>query len=252
MRRGMAAIAANFPAGGGDDADREIEAAATEGRQVRLEEAFPRLPNPQRAAEEALASGISSNVSDRIDAMAVASPNYSREYQLQLLHKLTLRGLPLDNVASMMGISLNTVIILRRHLHVRLREEAKFIDIHLLAGKTRAFYEEIKHTAMRIASDTTRTDNAPNVPPRTRLEALRVAVLAEDSFHRFLTVSGFFANTTFKPSERDDEDGPDGRVGQLLNMVSYIIDPDTNEEEGFRVETVDEDGEDVTLIWPAG
>ncbi len=250
MRRDMAAIAAHFPPGGGDQADHEIEAAIEEGRPVRLEDAYPRLPNPARVAADAEVRGAS--VSERIEQIAIASPSYSREYQLQLLHKLMLRGLPLDTVAPMMGISLNTVVTLRRQLMNRLREEAKYIDIHLLAGKSRAFYEEIKHTAMRIASDTTRTDNAPNVTPRTRLEALRVASMAEDSFHRFLTVSGFFNNAHFSPSERDEDGGQDGQVSTLLNMISYVIDPDTNEEVGFRLETVNEAGEDVTLIWPAG
>lgn len=131
------------------------------------------------------------NPQSRLAQVRARSSNYEREYRLQLLHRLLMRKLPLDEVAANLGVSVSTVLRDRRELQARLRSVAKELDIEEMIGDSKGFYEEVQAMAMRAASSGT-------VPMPMRLAAMRTALASHNDMHRFMQAAGVYDVLRFR------------------------------------------------------
>lgn len=177
---------------------------------------------------------------ERLQHVANVAPGYLEEYKLQLLHRLLMRGLHLDVISGMLGVPVATLYEWRKRLFKRLREEAKRVDIYLLAGKTLTFYSEIQSISLRMASDTAQTS-------RTRLESLRTAMAAESLKNQFLTNAGFFEHAQFKPADPESVDRTPEQAQRTLGELNAMLGIDDADDVFAEQES---DGDDETvLLW---
>ncbi|WP_161906077.1 hypothetical protein [Paracoccus sp. MKU1] len=248
----------------GDAADEEIGRAAMSAEPISLDEAFPtpesyapqieerpgepvQLPPFLRQNLQQVAKAPGENTpAARLTHVERDYPEYAQEYKLQLLHRLLLRGLPLDVIATMLGVSVKTIRAWRVTLYDRMRKEAQKIDIYGLAGQTMGFYNEVRAMAMKIASEPDKT-----TPAATRIHALRTALNAEADKHRFLQASGFYENTRYIPDSADMEDEIEGSAKQLgkevMSMVAGLLGTDDHPATPKRDRQAEQD-DDLRLI----
>lgn len=244
-----------------DEVDQEILNALGEGRPVRMEDAFPDHPGPapedeidelgiarpkavqpteivQRPRRAIRMGGDAppptpdegAGPAARLRAAESHAPAYAREFQLRILHRLLMRNLPLDIIASQLQVSVPQVILLRKELQKRLIHEAQTINRYEIAGKTLAFYDEVQGMAMRMADD-------KDLKPYTKLQAMQTALSAMNDRQRFLTASGFWGSAPFTPKDivEDESSRAVGKLHQLIEMVmdddgSHQIDKEAFEE----------------------
>ncbi len=198
-----------------DCADREIEAAIREDRQIRLDRAFPdtakhprgtknsHLPsgtkdtpmnrgaNPHEPGPEISPFDETSSPAGKLARVQHDHPRYAKVYRLALMHCLTMRGLPLGQIGALLGITTRQVQSLRVELIKRIKKEAEHADILAIAGETQAFYDEIRAICMRMASEATEASEC--------FAAIRTALSAETDKHRFLQASGFYDIAKYIP-----------------------------------------------------
>jgi hypothetical protein len=200
-----------------DGLDHEIDHAAATGQPVDLEMAFP---DPSAAPAERLAAiGHADN-----------AVGYVKEYKLKLLHRLLMRNLPIDLISAQLDMHPRNVLKLRVELNRRLKAEAQNVDTYTFFGKTLGFYDEVRATALRIATDT-------KIASGSRVAALGTAVAADSAKLRFLEMAGFFDHNRFAPPPKENIDSVErGRkaLGLIFNAslrtlngdddVSYTID----------------------------
>lgn len=205
-------------------AEGEAEEAATTAEQ---EEALDFAPNTPAT---------------RLAQAGRASGPYEREYRLQLLHRLLLRRIPIDQIADQLEVSVQTVSRDRQELYKRLRTEAKKLDIHSFIGDTMGFYNEITAMALRGAS-------AGKTPLNIRLAALRTALASRDHMVRFLGEAGVLDALKFVPEKNEGR----GDLEKMVDMTNKLLQQDMEDAAGIKLpenETGldEEDLEDIHLL----
>ena len=175
----------------------------------RIRENVPRLAGPGQHQED--------NPDDSRRRMAEAAmagdASYAREFRLNLLNKLMMRGISLDNIARELGVSISTVKNDRAELNRRLREAAKQLDINQLIGGQLAFYDEATAMSLRISS-------REGMPVPMRLAGIRTALAAKADQTRFLTSAGVFDVLSFRRTE-DGQDLSDVQV--LMQRTAEML-----------------------------
>jgi hypothetical protein len=184
-------------------------------------------PHGNPAIDHAAAPGAFASIavdgytsSYRIDAENA----YRKEHQLRLMHRLLLRQANMAQVASALDLTPQEAYTLRKELFGRLSKEAGSIDMGLLAGKTMAFYDEIRGTALRNADGL--TVNQQHVD---RARYLALAMVAERHKHDFLTRAGFYDSVRLNP--KVDDETVDDDMGILRQAMAAIMDPELHKEE---------------------
>lgn len=173
---------------------------------------IPRLAGPTPAP-----SDPDENRRRLAEAAMAGDSAYAREFRLNLLHRLMMRGISLDNIARELGVSISTVKTDRAELKRRLRETAKGLDVNELIGGQLAFYDETSAMSLRISSK-------EGTPTAMRLAAIRTALAAKADQTRFLTSAGVFDVLSFRRAE-DGQDLSDvqllmQRTEEMLNRLS--------------------------------
>ncbi len=205
-----------------DCADREIEAAIREGRQISLDRALPdtakhprdtknsHLPsgnedtpvnrgaNPDEPGPEISPFDETSSTSGKLAHVQHDHPRYAKVYRLALVHRLAMRGLPLGQLGALLGRSTRQVHSLRVELSKRIKKEAEHVDFMTIAGETLAFYDEIRAMCMKMASEAIEVSEC--------LAAIRMALDAEADKHRFLQASGFYDIAKYIPKSNTEVD----------------------------------------------
>lgn len=179
----------------------------------------PALPSPADAGEGR------ENPRSRLNAVQMAgSASYAKEYRLQLLHRLLMRNIPLDQIASQLQVSISTVEKDRAELKRRLRDAATQMNIDEMIGHQQALYDEVSGMALRIASQGNRTDENGNpvsaVPTPMRLAAMRTALAANADRTRFLNTAGVFDVLRFR---RAEDGGNVSDVQQLMLQTLELM-----------------------------
>lgn len=171
---------------------------------------------------------------------------YEREYRLQLLHRMLLRRVPLDEIARELDVSVSTIKNDRAELYRRLKDEAKNLDINKLIGDTLGFYAEVRGMSLRTAS-------LAKMPMNTRLAALRTALSSKNDEHRFLVASGVFDVLRYRAAE--DKSGNDiTKLMQLTEAVAGSLADDdfdlaaTMDEMRDMGISFDDEDEDIHLL----
>lgn len=167
----------------------------------------------------------------RMDQVRRRSSQYAKEYIIDLLHRLLMRRIPMDEIAQQLGISISQAYRYRKELNKKLREDAKSLDIESLIGESMAFYGENAAMAMRAAS-------ASNLPVAIKLAAMRTALASRNDMHRFLMAAGVYDALRFRPPA----DGASvSDVRQLMLNTERIL----SGESGFS--TAENTGDDEEL-----
>jgi len=167
---------------------------------------------------------------------------YEREYRLQLLHRMLMRRVPLDEVARELGVSVQTVIRDRKELYNRLKDQAKTLDINHLIGDTIGFYDEVKSMGLRAASNSKYAMNA-------RLGALRTALAAKNDMHRFLQAAGVFDVLRFKSADEGSTDD----IAALVEISKAILESEDGKFDESKLDLPllslnDDEDEEVRLF----
>lgn len=131
------------------------------------------------------------NPRDRLSQVRARASGYEKEYRLGLLHRLLMRNVPVDEIATQLGLSISQVNRDRSELKERLRADARALDIDSLIGDSKAFYEEAAAMSMRAAS-------ASNLPMPIRLAAVRTALASKNDMHRFMQTAGVYDVLRFR------------------------------------------------------
>jgi hypothetical protein len=134
----------------------------------------------------------------RLEQVRRRSTQYEREYRLGLLHRLLMRRIPIDEIATQLGVSVSQVYRDREELQKKLREDADNLDIKELIGDSKGFYEESAAMAMRAASNT-------NVPMPIRLAAIRTGLAAKNDMHRFFQTAGVYDALRYRAGSNSGE-----------------------------------------------
>lgn len=137
----------------------------------------------------------------RLNQVAMAgSTAYAKEFRLELLGRLLMRNIPLDQIAGELRVSISTVEKDRAELGKRRREAARALNIDEMIGETNAFYDEVKGMALRIATGGT-GENGAGTPTAMRLAAMRTGLAAVADKVRFHNTAGVFDALRFRRSE---------------------------------------------------
>lgn len=193
----------------GEDAVENLN-EAVEDRAV----AVPRVTDDQAAAIMREAQNSEDYTpANRLSVVRSRSSAYEREYRLNLLHRLLLRNLPLDEIATAMGVSVSTVMRDRLELKERLRQNAKELDIDVMIGNSKGFYEEVQAMAMRAASSN-------QTPMPMRLAAMRTALAAQNDTHRFYQAAGVYDVLRFR---RGASEGQVSDISRLMAMTDELL-----------------------------
>jgi Trp operon repressor len=149
----------------------------------------------------------------RLAQVRQRSSEYEREYRLQLIHRLLMRNLPLDEIAAQLGVSVSTVLRDRSELKERLRAAAKELDIEVMIGNSKGFYEEVQAMAMRAASNN-------QVPMPMRLAAMRTSLAAHNDMHRFYQAAGVYDVLRFRKGAAD---GAQTDIQRLMALTEEML-----------------------------
>lgn len=145
------------------------------------------LPRESVASGQVIAGSPNEefNPRGRMEQVRRRASVYEKEYRLNLLHRLLMRRVPMDEIAEQLGISVSQVYRDRDELKERLRDEARKLDIDELIGDSKGFYEEAAAIAMRAASQS-------STPMAVRLAAVRTGLAAKNDLHRFMQTAGVY------------------------------------------------------------
>lgn len=187
---------------------RDINAEVVEQAQSEHAEipVAPEARIPPEASEDY-------NPHNRLQQVARRSSEYEREYRMQLLHRLLLRRIPLDEIAQQLHVSVSQIMRDRKELLERLREEARALDIDLIVGNAKGFYEEIAAMAARAASNS-------NTPIPMRLAAMRTSLAAENDKHRFFQAAGVYDVLRYK---RAKGSGAGSDIARMMELTEQLL-----------------------------
>lgn len=177
-----------------------------------------------RPAPASVAPPDKDNPRLRLNQVALAgSSTYAKEYRLQLLHRLLMRNIPLDQIANQLQVSISTVEKDRVELKKRLREAAKEMNIDEMVGGQTAVYDEIAGMALRVASGS----GEGGAPTPMRLAAMRTALAANADKTRFLNTAGVFDVLRFR---RADDGSNVSDVQHLMARTAELMSAMLTEE----------------------
>lgn len=189
---------------------------------------LPQLTAPQNST---LAGQPSEdfNPQDRLRQVRSRASEYEKEYRLGLMHRLLMRRIPMDEIASQLGISIAQVYRDRDELKRRLREEARGLNIEEIIGDSKGYYEEVSAMSMRAASNA-------NLPMPMRLAAMRTALAAKNDQHRFFQTAGVYDVLRFRLAQ--DGSGMSD-VRRLMENTERILQGDALEFSNAASEVID-------------
>lgn len=169
------------------------------------------------------------NPRDRLAQVRNRATEYEKEYRLGLLHRLLMRRIPIDEIASQLGVSIATVYRDREELKTRLRQDANALDINEMIGDSKGFYEEVGAMSMRAASNA-------NLPMPMRLAAMRTALASKNDQHRFFQTAGVYDVLRFRMAQ--DGTGVSD-VKRLMEQAERVLQGETLEFSNAVHEVVD-------------
>lgn len=123
---------------------------------------------------------------------------YAKDYRLTLMHRLLLRNIPLDQIATQLNISMSTAQKDRALLKKRLKEYSKDLNIDEMIGHQSMLYDEIAGMSMRIA---TKTSGEGAVPIPMQLAGMRTALASQADKMRFYSSAGVLDVLRFRKAD---------------------------------------------------
>lgn len=201
---------------------READTAVLEDLQARAQARQPRTGVSMESGEP-VESDEEFTPMRRLDTVRRRSSNYEREYRLRLLHRMLLRGVPLDEIAEQFQLSVSQVQRDRTELYSRLREAAREMDINQIVGDHTGFYKEVAGMALRASSKGT-------LPMAIRLSAMRTALAANADLHRFYQACGVYDTVRYRKSA----EATDSDISRMMAMTKAILQGEDAPEEAVE------------------
>lgn len=133
-----------------------------------------------------------------MEVAQAGNANYAKEYRMQMLHRLLIRKVPLDQIAVQLGVSISTLEKDRALLKKQLREAAKDLNIDEMIGNQGFMYDEIGAMALRIAS---KSSGEGAVPVPMQLAAMRTTLASQADKTRFYQSAGVFDVLRFRKAD---------------------------------------------------
>jgi hypothetical protein len=115
-----------------------------------------------------------------------------REALLVMVHKLSLRGITISDMAKHLNLSMRQISIYKAKIKERLKHQVQEIDFGLFAGETMSFYREIRNMAITLASN-------KDVSTKDKSICINTALKAEGALHKFLERCGVFSALESNP-----------------------------------------------------
>lgn len=169
------------------------------------------------------------NPRDRLAQVGQRASQYEKEYRLGLLHRLLMRRIPIDEIASQLGRSVSQVYRDREELLARLREDSASLNIDELVGESKGFYDEAAAMAMRAASNS-------QAPLPMRLAAIRTGLAARNDMHRFFQTAGVYDVLRYKRAQ-DGSGASD--IKRLMEQTDRLLSGERLEFSNAATEVID-------------
>lgn len=224
--------------GGGAPSDEGSPRSLSDEVEAQAQDELESGPAHQASPQEEEALDFSPK--GRLDDVTAKAGAYEAEYRLQLIHRLLLRRIPLDQIASQLGVTVRSVQRYRQDLYKRLRKEARGLDINTFIGDTFGFYGEVTAMSLRAAS-------MGKAPLNIRLAALRTALASRDRLNKFLGDAGVLDVLKYEPERNEGK----ADLEKIVDMTNAILDADQNM--GIDLDTTGgamslEEDEDIHII----
>lgn len=187
--------------------DQAIDKAISNQEEIRMDEAFPDVG--LLGAD----GGLVANPALRARQASVHGTRYQKEYILRTVHRLTLRRVPVDEIARMFNVSVEKVYKWIKELNDRLKQEATSLTLNHVAGDTLSFYGEIRAMGLTQASTSTKVQE--------KIRGLEVALRAEQDKHKFLQTAGFYDTAKLGRERQEDDAGK--RAQKLITMTQSLL-----------------------------
>lgn len=207
----------------------------------------PRLPDDRvthvSAGDD---DGLGNTPSARLASIGNAtSGSYAKEYRLNLLHRLMMRGYPMDRIAGIMNVSLSTVMRDKKELMTMLRGRSQQLNVDELIGNQLAFYDDVTGNVMRIMdqSSTSEDGRVQAVPVPMRLAAARTAMTAQADKVKLLQATGVLDSLRFRQGEGS---GAMTEIQALMQLTNDLL-ANGADPEGFGELEFSENEEDMEL-----
>jgi len=187
---------------------------------------------PPAATQQSVEAGSPSeefNPQARLAQVRSRSSKYEKEYRLGLLHRLLMRRIPIDEIASQLGVSIATVYRDREELRAQLQKDSRSLDIDEMVGDSKGFYEEVGAMAMRAASNA-------NIPMPMRLAAMRTGLAAKNDMHRFFQSAGVYDVLRYRVAQ-DGQGITD--VRRLMENTERLLNGEALEFSNAATEVID-------------
>ena len=145
------------------------------------------------------------------------------EYRLSLIHRMLMRGVPTDEIARELGVSISTVKRDKRELRKRLQNEAQDLDTDHMIGDTMAFFNEIAAMSLRVASNS-------RTPYAIRLAAMRTSLSSRNDMNKFLANAGVFDVLQYKRKKNSGQDD----MERIVQMTEKLLGDELNVKGDFN------------------
>ena len=136
------------------------------------------------------------------------------------VHRLVLRGVSRPIIAKHLNVSMETVYKDCSLIYKAIRDELQNVDLPAFVGITVSFYDDIRNSALRIATDEKEKSNS------IKLRALEVALKIEDSKQNYLGKLGLYGNANAFKSTDSDVDVAE----ELLSSISELMSMSKNND----------------------
>lgn len=227
---------ADSTSGAGADGDEDEDINASVEAMARTPVAA--LPPPSGPSVVAGSPTEEFNPRDRLQQVSRRASAYEREYRLGLLHRLLMRRIPIDEIASQLGRSVSQIYRDREELQKQLRADAGNLNIDEIIGDSKGFYDEAAAMAMRAASNSA-------IPMPMRLAAIRTSLAAKNDMHRFFQSAGVYDVLRFRVAQ--DGTGVSD-VRRLMEQTERLLNGDSLEFSNAAKDALDTgDSESIEL-----
>ena len=146
----------------------------------------------------------------------IRSTKEAVDFRRKQVLRLVLRGVPKSTIAEHLGLSIGMVYEDVGEMTKDMRSELRAFDYPGYIGMTLAFYDECRNIALRLATDTNEKSNG------VKMQALRTAVMTEDSKHTFLAKIGLHKVTSPTDPFNSIQSGRSGTYSDENDINSFL------------------------------
>lgn len=143
-----------------------------------------------------------------------------RDEMATMVYRLAVRGLTQAQIGAQMGLSRDQVVDLEQRVTRQLKLDPKTLDVGYYMGESLAFYQEIRQMALLQSA-------SEKNPASVKLNAMQVALQAEQQKNAFLTKIGVYSPTIVERIERwvvgtTDQMTAPPAVKEAINLAAEV------------------------------